>query len=75
MYEIDNLMENIDKVGNLNNRTAAAEKEIPKRTLYYDVEQVQNYKHSVNYVGQIMLYLMTMSEQHLSINEVLVHKL
>ena len=37
--------------------------------------QVQNYKYSINYVRQVILYLMTISEQHLSTYEVLVHKL
>ena len=62
-------------VVNLSNRTTAVEKELLNRTLYYDMGQVQNYKYSVNYLGHIMLYLMTISEQHLSIYEVLVHKL
>ena len=56
---------------NLNNRATAIEKEPLQRTLYYDMGQVQNYKYSVNYAGQIMLYLMTVSEQYSSIYEVL----
>ena len=75
MYEIDTLTEIIDMVVNLNNRTTAVEWEPLNRTLYYDMGQVQNFKYSVNYVGQIMLYLVTISYQHLSTNKVLVHKL
>ena len=37
---------------NLNNRTITAERELLNRTLYYDMEQVQNYRYSVNYVEQ-----------------------
>ena len=68
-------MEIIDAVVNQINRTTVVEKELLNRTLHYDMGQVQNYKYSVNFVRQIMLYIMTISEQHLSIYEVLVHKL
>ena len=37
--------------------------------------QVQNYRYRASYVGQTMLYLINISEQHLSIYEVLIHKM
>ena len=52
---------------NLNNRKTAAKKRILNRTLYYDLGKIQNYGYSINYVGQMMLSLMTISEQYLSI--------
>ena len=51
-------IETIDTVINQNKRTTAVEKELLNQTLYFDVGQVQSYKYSVNYVGQIMVYLM-----------------
>ena len=51
-YEIDTLTEIIDNIMNLHNRTTVVERELLNRTLYYDMEQVQNYKHNVNYVRQ-----------------------
>ena len=74
-YKIDTLTENIDTVMNLNNRTTLVESEILNRNLHYDMGQVQNYKYSINYVGKIILYLMTISEQQLSIYDVLIPKL
>ena len=44
-------------------------------TLHYHKGQVQNYKFSVDCMGQIMLYIMTISRKHLSIYEVLALKL
>ena len=46
---------------NLNKGTTAVESECLNRTLYYDMGQVQNYKYSVHYVGQMMLYLTTVA--------------
>ena len=74
-YEIDMLMEIIDIVVNMNNRITAVRRELLNRTLYCYMEQVQNHQYSVNDVRQIMLYVMIISEQHLSIYKVLVHKL
>ena len=36
-YEIDTLIEIIDIIVNLNNRTTVVEKEVINRTLYYDM--------------------------------------
>ena len=69
------LTEVIDTFRNLNNRTTAVEKEICNRTLHFYMGKIQNYGYSINYVGQIMLYLVTISEQHLSIFEFLIHTL
>ena len=53
----------------------AVKRELLNRPLYYDMAQVQNCGCSVNYVGQTMLYLITISQQHLSFYEDLIHKL
>ena len=55
-------MEDIDTVITVNNRTIAVERKLLKRTVYYDMGQVQNYEYSVSYVGQRILYMMTLSE-------------
>ena len=71
---INNLTKIIDIDVNLYNRASRVERELLNSIWYYHMGQVQNYKYSVNYVGQIMVYLMTISE-HLSICDVLVREL
>ena len=74
-YEIGTLTKFKDTVMNLTNRTTVVGRELLNRTLHYDQRQAQNCKYSVNYAGQAMLYLMTISEQHLSVYEVFIYKL
>ena len=69
------MTEIIDIDINLKDRTTVVKQDNLKRTLYYNMGKIQSYKFSINYVVQIMFYLRTISEQHLSVYEVLVHKL
>ena len=69
------MTEIIDIVKNWKNRTRAVVEEIFKGTLHHDIGQVKHYGYSIHYLGQMMIYLMTMDEQHLSIYEVLIHTL
>ena len=68
-YEIDTITKIIDTVMNWNNRTTVVEREILNRTLYMIWDKFRITKYSINYVGQIMFYLMTVCEQHLSIHK------
>ena len=73
--EVDTHIEIIDSVMTLNNRTIAVKRQHLKQTLYYDMGEVQNYRYSVKYVGQPMLYLLTVCEQHLCSYKVFISKL
>ena len=74
-YEIETLTKIIDTYEFEYQDDSSSKKKNHKRILYCNMEQVQNYRYSNINVEQIMLYLMAISEQHLSIHEVLIHKL
>ena len=50
-YKIDTLTEIKDAVMNLNKRTTVVDSKPLNSTLWYDIGQVWNCKHSVNYIG------------------------